>query len=240
MEKSHFIKSVALLLICCAMFGCGKDEPQASQTTTIYGTVFNKVTHEPVNGAQVKYGYYKASNMLVNGHPMNTERYSISSAISGYDGQFEMQFEEVQYDLDWNDGFYISATCDGYEGYYSSAVESIGGTYRLDINLEPEPELIESFAISINGVETDTLYLSNANTSGTFLVTNNGSVEVKVYFSDSSDDIWIGNNEGNELLWVRLQSNEGYSVVVRKGGAGIGYIYANSSQISKTIVVKKM
>lgn len=140
MKKQVIIKVAALLLVCSAMLGCGREEePQTVQTTTIYGTVFNKVTHEPVNGVQIEYGYYRASNNLVNGVPMSTNRYSISSAISGYDGQYEMEFKTVQQnDLDWNDGFYISAECDGYLYYFSSAVEGMSGIFRFDINLDPE------------------------------------------------------------------------------------------------------
>jgi len=248
MKKHYFLKTAALLVLCCAMFGCGKDNPQASQTTTIYGTIFNKVTHEPVNGAQVEYGYYTASNILYNGYPSSIEYHRISSAISGYDGQYEMQFEEVQFDLDFNDGFYISATCNGFQGYHSSAVNGNGGVYRLDINLEPDEPAVESFKVTVNGVEIDTLDFGadpNMNKIG-LLVTNDGTVSInEVEFNESA--FWIGleNINGYDVSYCNnLKPNEGYVVYahIYRSSLQIGnnnsYIYFSSGTLTKTIVVK--
>lgn len=240
MNKNCLLGIVALLFVCCTMLGCGKDVPQpANQTTTIYGTVFNKVTHEPVNGAQIEYGYYKASNTLVNGHPMTTTRYRISSAISGYDGQFEMFFEEIQYDeLDWNDGFYVYVKCDGFQDYYSSAVDGTGGTIRLDINLAPEISENESFKVTVNGIETDTLYIGDSSQT-TFLVTNNGNVSIRITPSCSHAydmDLYYA---GYQTGWFgsTLEPNQGESITIwMSPSLNIGYIYLNSAQVSKTIV----
>ena len=53
MKKQSIIRFAVLLLVCCVMLGCAKD----NTTTTIYGTVFNSVTHEPIAGAQIEVGF---------------------------------------------------------------------------------------------------------------------------------------------------------------------------------------
>ena len=131
MKKCQLLRVTALLVLCCAMFGCGKEtvEPVVtSQNTTIYGTVFNKVTHEPVIGAQVVIG---AQQLLYGTSYCN----DISSSVSGSDGQFELQFGPVDNVM----FFYISASCDGYYSYRrNTTFGDGGGIYQIDINLDPK------------------------------------------------------------------------------------------------------
>jgi hypothetical protein len=135
MKKKHLIKTAALLILCCAIFGCKKQnvepEPQ-NTTTTIYGTVFNSVTHEPVIGAEIEIG----QNDHIPQYQYFGSNYNekISSSVSGSDGQFELQFGEL---AEYQD-FYIAASCNGYNHYYSKTNFGIGGgIFRVDINLDP-------------------------------------------------------------------------------------------------------
>ena len=69
-------------MLCCAMLGCEKEnvEPNVEpQTTTVYGTVFNKVTHEPVIGAQVAIGAQQLiyGTSYCNARPNSHQAYSI-------------------------------------------------------------------------------------------------------------------------------------------------------------------
>ena len=132
MKKQSLLKLAALLLLCCVMVGCGKEEPQpANQTTTIYGTVFNSITHEPVIGAVVEFG--KNESSMVNHH---FACQVISSSVSGNDGQFELQFGQL-FEDDYGH-YYIWVSSDGYEEYYSIVNVGQGGAFRVDINLDPQ------------------------------------------------------------------------------------------------------
>lgn len=244
MKINYVVKFAALTMVCCMFFGC-KPEEEIEKFGTIYGTIFNKVTHEPVNGAQVEYGYYTASNILYNGHPSSIEYHRISSAISGYDGQYEMQFEEVQFDLDFNDGYYISATYNGFQGYHSSAVNGNGGVYRLDINLEPDEPAVESFKVTINGVEIDTIYFEEGINTSTFLVTNDGTIDIIVR-GNATTGLRLKDPPGNnvdDFSYKKLKPNEGYPIIVKIDNnyfPGVGCVYLNSAQVSKTLVVKRI
>ena len=131
MNKNCLHRIVALLVFCCVMAGCGKEtfEPATTtQNTTIYGTVFNKVTHEPVIGAQVVIG---AQQLLYGTAYCN----DISSSVSGSDGQFELQFGPVDNVM----FFYIKASSDGYDSYAKNTTfGEVGGSYHFDINLVPK------------------------------------------------------------------------------------------------------
>lgn len=129
MNKNCLLGIVALLFVCCTMLGCKKDK-----TTTIYGTVINSVTHEPVVGAQIEVGYRSGHN--VSGYYWSNGDHRISSSVSGSDGQFELLFGEVQIPEDFR-WYYIYGTATGYAASYQLTGVVIGGNYRMDINLEP-------------------------------------------------------------------------------------------------------
>ena len=129
--KTRIIKLLALLLVCCAMIGCGKKEVT---TTTIYGTVFNALTNEPISGAKIEIGYlsdyFSSMNDLAN---INSWGFPISSSVSGSDGQYELSFGEVPV----NKGYYIYITRSGYDRYCVVTGVQIGSSYRMDFNLYP-------------------------------------------------------------------------------------------------------
>lgn len=130
MKNYHLVKFAILLLVCCALFGCKKDK-----TTTIYGTVFNSVTHEPIVGAQIEVGFRSGTN--VYSHYVSDGDHRVSSSVSGSDGQFELQFGEVQIPgtFRW---YYIYGTASDYNDYYQQTGVAIGSNYRMDVNLDPK------------------------------------------------------------------------------------------------------
>lgn len=143
--KTSKVMILAAVLICCMLFGCGKEptnEPvPTNKTTTVYGAVFNAKTHEPVVGAQVEIGGTDKltydENAGYYGHivPSSCQRYS--SSVSGSDGLYELIFEG-DFGDDW-DYQYLFVKCEGYYNYYSTTNFSIGGSSRMDINIHPSP-----------------------------------------------------------------------------------------------------
>lgn len=133
MKRRSIMKFLALLLVCCAMLGCEKEsnEPVVTpQSTTIYGTVFNSVTHEPVIGAEVEIGGVDYSQTYYDGRC-----HRFSSSVSGSDGQYELHFGEVnRYNYS-----YVRVTCNGYNNYFVTADFNYegGANYQVDINLHP-------------------------------------------------------------------------------------------------------
>ena len=139
MNKTSFIRFAVLLALCCTMLGCQKD----NTTTTIYGTVFNSQTHEPIVSAQIEVGF--RTNDISDDY-MGSRDHRISSSVSGADGQFELQFGEVQ--IPTGDKFrwyYIYGTAAGYKDYYQPTGIAIGSNYRMDVNLNPEYYKTEVF-----------------------------------------------------------------------------------------------
>lgn len=130
MKKQRLFKLAALLVLCCAMVGCGKEQV----TTTIYGTVFNATDHEPIIGAKIEVGYLSIYDPSVNDlWNINHYGFPISSSVSGSDGQFEISFGEVPA----NKGYYIYITRSGFNSYYVVTGVQIGSSYRMDFNLYP-------------------------------------------------------------------------------------------------------
>lgn len=206
--RTNIIKLSALLLICCAMLGCGKDKNQGS----IYGVVTDFATGDPIGNANVR---------------LNPRG---ETTLTGSDGTFQF--------LDLSDGQYsLSLSKNGYvdlEDDYVIEIEH-GNSVRRDVQLNPG---VESFKITVNGIETDTMYFHGTGTWGTFLVTNTGTVQIDVSGTTSDQDIVLFKT-GSETYWSNnvLQPNQGCSVRVYYDSlSSIGYIYINSSQISKTIV----
>lgn len=208
MKSYQLIKFAALLLVCSAMLGCGKDKNQGS----IYGVVTDFTTGDPVG------------NAIVRLNPRG------ETTLTGSDGTFQF------FDLS-NGRYSLSLSKNGYvdlDDDYVIEIEN-GNSVRRDVQLNPG---VESFKITINGVETDTMYFHGTGTWGTFLVTNTGSVPIDVSGTTSDYDIVLY-KAGSETYWSssELQPNQGCSVRAYYDSLlNLGYIYVNSSQVSKTIV----
>lgn len=133
--KNQSILKFAALLLCCIMLGCGKED---TKITTIYGTVFNSVTHEPVIGAEVEFGYHHSHHVI--SHYYSEYCRGMSSAVSGSDGQYELCFGEANNPEGWSIVYYVSVVAAGYYAYYNEADVATGSNYRMDINLDPKHE----------------------------------------------------------------------------------------------------
>lgn len=209
MKKKCLIKYLTLLVLFSAMFGCGKDNKLGS----IYGTVTDFATGDPVSNANVR---------------LNP---SGESTLTGYDGNF--QFNDLtngRYSLSFSKSGYLDLDDD-----YVVHIEN-GKSVRRDVQLNSGVEL---FKITINGLETDTMYFDTyPNAHGTFLITNNGTIPIEVSGSTSDRDIVLfKTNSTVEWQSSVIQPNQGYSVRVFYDSLySMGYIYVNSSQVSKTIV----
>ena len=131
MKRFRIISIIGTLIVCCAMFGCGKED---SEMTTIYGTVFNSVTHEPIVGAKIEVGYRSG---LISDYYDGRYDYRISSSVSGADGQFELQFGKINVD-DHMQYYYMYVTAQGYWSSYQPTGITIGSNSRMDVNLVPK------------------------------------------------------------------------------------------------------
>jgi 5-hydroxyisourate hydrolase-like protein (transthyretin family) len=114
------------------MVGCGKEE---SKTTTIYGTVFNSYSGNPVSKMEVQLWRKNYSSDSYS-HMYNQD--VLGSSVSGSDGQYEIP---LYIELHPNDTYYkyaLKVTCEGYSTYSREISIENGNAYRFDINLEPE------------------------------------------------------------------------------------------------------
>lgn len=209
MKTNNLIKFAASLMLCCLFFGC---TPEEEKLGTIYGIVTDFSTGEPINNANVR---------------LNPRG---ETTLTGSDGTFEfLNLPSGSYSLSLSKNGYVDLDDD-----YVIVIEN-GNSVHRDVQLNPS---IESFRITVNGVETDTMYFNGTGSWGTFLVTNSGSVPIDVYGTTSDGDIVLFEANGTSY-WNHslIQPNQGHSVKVYYDSlSSIGYIYINSSQISKTIV----
>lgn len=128
--KTNIIRLFALLLVCCTMLGCSKKE---ESKTTIYGTVFDAHSHEPITGAKIVVGYLSNYYDGTDWYIIDHNGFPLSSSVSGSDGQYEISFGEVPD----NKGYYIYITHSSYDSYCVVTGVQIGSSYRMDFNLYP-------------------------------------------------------------------------------------------------------
>lgn len=216
MKTQSFIKFAALLLICSAMLGCGKEDPlnPTGQKHSIYGTVTDYATGELVSNANVRL------------NPIG------ETTLTGSDGMF--QFTDVP------DGTYsLSLSKNGYVDLDDDYVIEIrnGKSVRRDVQLKSQ---FQSFRITVNGIEVDTLDfgIDFSYNEIYFSIENNGTVDISIDIGDSSD--WLTVKSYSETLSPNTSSNcrvkvwrDDLSV-----GDNIGYVYVSSGTLTKTIVVK--
>ena len=137
MKKKQLLKVVALLLVCCAMFGCqGEWTANSPIHFTVYGTVFDRYTGDPVSGAQITL-YYGTSH----GTGVGTSNPSgaAGSGVSGSDGQYRIPCIATDNLISANHHMYkIEATRYGYQEYSEEVtiVETEGVEIQMDILLK--------------------------------------------------------------------------------------------------------
>ena len=111
MKKYQVLKFAALLLLCCAMFGCGKE----SKLGSIYGTITDFTSGDPVSNANVR---------------LNPRG---EATLTGSDGTY--QFNDVT-----NGNYSLSISKSGYvdlDDDYVIEIEN-GNSVRRDLQLNPE------------------------------------------------------------------------------------------------------
>lgn len=216
MKKIHLIQIAALLVLCCVMLGCGK-----AKQGSIYGTVTDFVTGDPVGNANVR---------------LNPRG---ETTLTGSDGTF--QFNDV------TDGKYsLSLSKNGYVDLDDDYVINIenGNGVRRDVQLSPE---FKSFVITYNGIEVDTLDFGSdvSYTKIGLLLTNNGTLPFGISRNNFSlSSIWLPYNPYNYNSSSWLRPNEGIPIKIEidrsrlSVGDNIGYVYVNVETISKVLVVK--
>ena len=156
--KKYLLKTAALLVLCCAMFGCGKEEGSTSGggTGSIYGTVTDFATGDPVANANVQ--------LLMSG---NT---TLHASITGNDGQYEIS--------DVPSGTYsIKVTKVGYSDLIDSnpIVVEKGKTTKRDVQIKKLPSSLHIYDNESNEIFELDFGADEGVTQKTFNIFNGGS-----------------------------------------------------------------
>lgn len=164
MNTIHFIKFTASLLVCCAMLGCGK-----AKQGSIYGTVTDFATSEPVRSANVQL------------------RPSGETTLTGYDGMFEF--------LDIPDGYYsITVSKAEYTDLIDDYVIEVksGKQTKRDVQIKkcPTSLLIYDHASQEELSELD-FGANEGVTQKTFNIFNGGAQRLDYSITKTVD--WISN-----------------------------------------------
>lgn len=156
--KKYLLKTAALLVLCCAMFGCGKEEGSTSGggTGSIYGTVTDFATGDPVANANVQ--------LLMSG---NT---TLHASITGNDGQYEIS--------DVPSGTYsIKVTKVGYSDLIDSnpIVVEKGKPTKRDVQIKKLPSSLHIYDNESNEIFELDFGADEGVTQKTFNIFNGGS-----------------------------------------------------------------
>ena len=151
--KNYSIKVLALLLLCCALLGCGKeDNPSGggnSGSGSIYGTITDFATGDPVRNANVQL------------------RPSGETTLTGYDGMYEF--------LDIPDGNYsITVSKAEYTDLIDDYVIDVknGRRMRRDVQIEKLPVSLRILDGDGNDISSLDFGADNDVTSRTFSIFN--------------------------------------------------------------------
>jgi hypothetical protein len=160
MNTIHFIKSVALLLLSCAIFGCEKESNPSgggsvNGSGSIYGCVTDFATGEPVRNANVQL------------------RPSGETTLTGYDGIYEF--------LDITDGNYSNTVS---KAEYTDLIDDYvievknGRRMRRDVQIEKIPTWIRLTNMAGHDI-TELDFGSNSSINmQSFNIYNNGTVSI--------------------------------------------------------------
>lgn len=119
------------LMLCSNILGVGCKK---QIETKIYGTVFNKETHETVMGAQIDFGIYERGSSHADFKVFR----SICSTVSGYDGQYEVVFGKLP-ELDYSELFQVRVSAYGFNDLILDANPLEGYPNKIDVNLTKNP-----------------------------------------------------------------------------------------------------
>ena len=166
MKSQSIIKCLALLLVCCAMLGCGKEDDSANNKPgSIYGTVTDKSTGECVPNAGVE--------LMPKG----------LRTVTGTDGTFEfVDIDPGQYNL------FITKV--GYQDYKSNNITvRAGEAARGDVQIEKMPSSLQIVDNSGTPITEIDFGSDEGVTSKTFNIFNGGVETLDFTITESAD--WI-------------------------------------------------
>lgn len=185
MKKHRLIKFTAALFLCCALFGCKPEEEE--KYGTIYGTVTDFATGEPVSNANVK--------LRPNGE----------TTLTGNDGTYEfVDLETGKYSLLLSKAQYADLDDD-----YIIELEA-GKQVKRDVQLRKKVASLK--IVDMSGNPLDTLDFGDAESVKvkTFNVFNDGTETLTC--TATYDCEWIANVSGLEN---QIQSGQTAPVTVR-------------------------
>ena len=224
MKTYHFIKLSALLLVCYAMFGCGKeDNPSGgdgSGSGSIYGCVTDFATGEPVRNANVQL------------------RPSGETTLTGYDGMYEF--------LDIPDGNYsITVSKAEYTDLIDDYVIEVknGRRMRRDVQIEKLPVALRVLDANGNDISSLDFGAEQDVTSRTFSIFNDSPQRLTWWVEENCSWIvevksMLTNNQSGELESGR---QEPIKVTINRSLLGSGlktYILnINSNNGSKELLI---
>lgn len=166
MNKKSIIKFVALLLVCCAMLGCGKeDNPNNNKPGSVYGTVTDKSTGDCVSTAGVE--------LMPKG----------LRTVTGSDGTFQFpDIEPGQYNL------FITKV--GYQDLKSNdIIVNAGEAVKGDVQIEKMPASLQIVDNSGNPITEIDFGSNEGVTSKTFNIFNGGTEPLNYTITKTAN--WI-------------------------------------------------
>ena len=213
MRINYMIKMSALLLVCCALFGCTAEEEKLG---TIYGTVTDFATGEPVGNANVK--------LRPNGETTLTGSDGTFEFVDLAAGKYSLLITKAQY-ADLDDDYIIELDA--------------GKEVKRDVQLRKRVASLK--IVDMNGNALDTLDFGSEESVRvkTFNVFNDGTETLTC--TVTYDCEWIANVSGLEN---QVESGQTVPVTVRidrvalADGDNTTFLSVTSGNGSNEIVVK--
>ena len=172
MKKQRLFKLAALLVLCCAMLGCGKtDDPSGggnSGSGSIYGVVTDFATGNPVSSANVQL------------------RPSGETTLTGYDGHYE--FPNVP-----SGTYSIKVTKEGYSDLIDDydIVVTNGKQTKRDVQIKKLPSSLHIYDNDSHEISELDFGADEGVTQKTFNIFNGGSQSLNYIITKTAD--WISN-----------------------------------------------
>lgn len=183
MKTNHFIRLSALLLVCCAMLGCGKEENPSggsnSGSGSIYGCVTDFATTDPVSGANVQL------------------RPSGETTLTGYDGHYEF--------LDVPCGTYsIKVTKEGYSDLIDDydIIVNNGKQTKRDVQIRKLPSSLHIYDNENHEISELDFGADEGVTQKTFNIFNGGSQSLQYVITTQANWISISQSQMTGTIGV--------------------------------------